>query len=364
MSLVVSRLSLFNVRSHHELTVDFGQLNLLVGANGSGKTNVLEAVSVASTTRSWRAKREAELVRWNEDFARIRVEPASVEVVIARQPYRKNFWIDGVKSRARDVIGVVKTVLFQPDDMSLATGAPAGRRHFLNVVLSQRHREYGAALLEYAQVLAQRNRLLKRLRDNTANIDELSFWDAKLVDLSAIIWRYRASFIAHLESALATSYAEISGDQRQVTARHETKPHDTERLLEELAAVRDREIILGQTLRGPHRDDLHFLFDGHPATEAASRGELRSLTFALKMIELDYLAGEGTASDSEASASPSEPPSDVLLLLDDVMSELDAGRRERLVTASRRVQTIITTTDLDDIPATLRQDAKVIEVQV
>jgi DNA replication and repair protein RecF len=356
-NLVVSRLTLFNVRSHHELTVDFGALNLLVGPNGSGKTNILEAVSVASTTRSWRAKREAELVRWNEDFARIRVEPAAVEVVISRQPYRKNFWIDGVKSRARDVLGVVKTVLFQPDDMMIATGAPLGRRHFMNVVLSQRHHEYGAALLEYAQVLAQRNRLLKRLRDGEASGDELSFWDAKLVSLAEIIWGYRASFIKYLEMELTGRYAEISGDGRLVSARHETKPHDTGRLLEELAAVRDREIILGQTLRGPHRDDLHFLFDGHMATEAASRGELRSLTFALKMIELDYLSGVAGSKGSPASQNE---PSDVLLLLDDIMSELDAGRRERLVTASQRAQTIITTTDPEDIPDGLRQEAKVV----
>lgn len=354
----LSKLSLFNVRNHHEQTFELGPLTILVGPNGSGKTNVLEAISVVSTTRSWRVKRESELVLWGEEFARIVAGP--VEVVISPQPYRKTFWVDGVRTKLKDVVGTVKTVLFQPDDIAIVAGAPADRRHFLNVLLSQHSHEYSSALLEYAHVVVQRNRLLKRVRDEAAHPDELAFWDDELVKLGAVLWAERAGFLAILGERLPAAYREISGDKREVRVRHETKPHDPERLAEELAAVRDREVILGQTLRGPHRDDLHFLFDDHPAMEAASRGEIRSLTFAIKMIELEYLASRSAAA-APAPVSSQEAAYDVILLLDDVMSELDEKRRARLVEAARRTQTIVTTTDLDDIPATLLEGATIID---
>lgn len=344
---MLTTVRLINVRSYGQQSFDFGPLTVLVGNNGSGKTNVLESVYLASTTTSWRTKTDAEIIKWHETAARIEVD--DIAIALTRSPYRKYFWIDGVKRPAKEVVGHLKTVLFQPDDMQLILGSPAYRRHFLNIVLAQADRLYGQNLITYRQVLMQRNRLLKQIQDGRASESELHFWDMELVRLAEDIWQARQRFIEVATDHLAAYYQSISGDTIAVMPHLQTHPAQTEHLAQEIAQWHPREIAAGQTLRGPHRDDLVLLMDDIPARERASRGEVRSLTIALKLIELTFLQNAATGSTN-----------DVVLLLDDVMSELDENRRQRLLAAVDGVQTVITTTDVSHLPADLAASAQVI----
>lgn len=346
---MLKQVRLANIRSYEQGSFDFGPLTVLVGSNGSGKTNILEAIYLASTTTSWRTKSDAELIKWEADAGRLEVD--DVAVALSRHPYRKYFWIDGVKRSAKEVVGHLKTVLFQPDDLSLVLGSPAYRRHFLNVVLAQSDRAYGQELITYRQVLLQRNRLLKQLQDGRAQEAELHFWDAELVRLADTIWAARERFVTLANEQLPTYYRSISDDAVTVAIQHHTHPLQREQLAEEIAAWHGREIAAGQTLRGPHRDDLVLSMDAIPARERASRGEVRSLTIALKLVELAFL-----------QKSPSDAVSDVVLLLDDVMSELDANRRQRLLTAVDGVQTVLSTTDLSHLPPSLAATAQIISL--
>jgi len=346
---MLRRVRLTNIRSYDQREFEFGPLTVLIGSNGSGKTNILEAVYAASTTTSWRTKTDSELLRWGCDAGRI--EADDVAVALSRNPYRKYFWIDGVKRSAKEVVGHLKTVLFQPDDLQLILGSPAYRRHFLNVVLAQSDREYGQDLITYRQVLLQRNRLLKHLQDGRANESELHFWDAELVRLADKIWAAREQFVLLANEHLPAYYRSISGDALTVTIHHQTHPAQRASFADEIGHWHSREIAAGQTLRGPHRDDLILLMDTIPVRERASRGEVRSLTIALKLVELAFLQNSAQNSSS-----------DVVLLLDDVMSELDASRRERLLTAVEGVQTVLTTTDLSHLPTSLEAAAQVISL--
>ena len=346
---MLTNIRLTNIRSHQEARFDFGPLTVLVGPNGSGKTNVLEAIYLVSTTTSWRTKTDVEVVGWGVDAGRI--ELANVAVAISRNPYRKYFWIDGVKRPAKDVVGQVKTVLFQPDDLQLVLGSPAYRRHFLNVVLAQHDRAYGEALIEYRQVLMQRNKLLKRVQEGRAQREELHFWDMELLRLADIIWAARGQFVELANTQLKRLYKSISGDELEVGITHQTHPAEISHLAAEITLWHGREIMAGQTLRGPHRDDLVLTMNGVLVKERASRGEVRSLTIALKLVELAFLQN-----------SPQNTTNDVVLLLDDVMSELDAKRRERLLAAVEGVQTIITTTDLNHLPEEWQTTAKIISL--
>lgn len=346
---MIKHLELINFRSHQKSSFDFGNLNLIVGPNGVGKTNILEAIALISTTRSWRTASDVEVISFNQDYTRVTAD--DITLTIQRQPYRKEVTISGVKRQLKEIVGHLKTVLFEPEDLQLILGSPALRRHWLNVVLAQSDPTYSDSLIQYRHIILQRNRLLKRIAQGQSRQTELNFWDSELARLSANIWGKRLAFITLTRERLTEHYANVSGDKIQIDTKLETHPADTERIEEELMAVRDRELIIGQTVRGPHRDDVLMKMDGVDVKKMASRGEARSLVFALKMMELDYLSGP-----SQNSAK------DVTLLLDDVMSELDRDRRGRLVEAAQSVQTIITTTDLDHVPEELRKEATVINL--
>ncbi len=347
---MLKKIELQNFRSHKNISFELSNLTLIVGPNGVGKTNILEAISLASTTRSWRTKSDIEVISYNKNFAKIQAD--DVVVVVHNNPYKKEYAVSGVRRIAKEVVGTIKTVLFEPEDLLLVLGSPAVRRHFLNVVLSQSDRNYSDSLVKYRQVVMQRNKLLKRIRDKQSKEDELNFWDKELAILANQIWLTRSAFISLAQRELPKHYVCLSQDNTKITIKHETHPAETERLEEEQAALREREIMFGQTIRGPHRDDFIISFNNVPARSCASRGEVRSLVFGLKMVELDFL-----------SKAAREDDNDVVLLLDDVMSELDHNRRERLVEVTSSVQTVLTTTDLDHVPKVWRQKAKIIELK-
>jgi DNA replication and repair protein RecF len=362
------QLSLTNFRNYakQEFELEPGTI-LLLGANAQGKTNVLESIFLLAAGRSERAEGDADFIAWaaREDpqpHARVVAHAAraggdvTVELtLLGREGARghlvasKRIKLNGVAKRAADIAGAILAVLFTTDDMELVRGAPAGRRRYLDVMLSQAGRAYGLALRRYNKVVAQRNALLKRIQRGEADADELAFWDEELARDGAVLLVERARAVEALNGAAADLHARLSGGagERFDLAYHprlgDGWPPEriaasdpaavAAALLARLQAGRQRDIAAGMTLAGPHRDDLTMMLDGEPAAAFASRGQQRTVALALRLAEARLLF--------ERSG---ERP---LLLLDDVLSELDEERRAAVLAAIDADQAFITSADAD-----------------
>ncbi len=361
---ILRGLSVRDLRGYAELDAQFtAGPQLVFGANASGKTSLLEAIVLAVWGRSHRTGAEGELVRWGCELARVeaRIGPAgsgleapdAVEVALVRTATggaRKRIRVNGVARRAAGLAGVLRAVMFAPEEMLLVAGSPSLRRDAIDRLAGQRTPGYLRQLAAYLRTLQQRNGLLRLIREEQATRDELRFWDASLLDAGSAVRDERRRLLEALAGPLAAAHAEIAPDEAAaglLELRYATNapelPGESARdaLARRLAETADKEIWNGTTLVGPHRDDIAFELGGRPLAAFASRGQQRTAILAFKLAELDLL----TALDGQ-------PP---LLLLDDVFSELDPDRRAHLV---RRIaglpQAFVTTTTLEDLDPALR----------
>jgi DNA replication and repair protein RecF len=359
---VLTSLSIRDLRGYAQLDAVFGPGPQLVwGPNAAGKTSLLEAVVVLAWGRSHRTSTDTELIRWGADLARIEgivqlegpIGAETIEVALVRPGSvapgggggRKRIRVNGVPRRTSGLVGLVRTVVFAPEEMLLVAGSPGLRRVALDQLASQRSPAYARELVTYARVLQQRNSLLRAIREETAAREELRYWDAPLLDAGGAIVTERLRLLAELADPLARAHAEIAPDEAaagRLILRYETNapafPGETPRdaLARRLVETAEKEVWNGTTLVGPHRDDLVFELAGRDLAAFASRGQQRTAILAFKLAELDLL----TALDDR-------PP---LLLLDDVFSELDPERRSHLVRRiSELPQAFVTTTTLDDL---------------
>ena len=365
---MLDAIQLRDLRGYASLDVEFGAGPQLVwGPNAAGKTSLLEAIVLAAWGRSHRTTTDAELIRWGADLARVeaRVGAETLEVALVRPSApgstgagRKRVRVNGVARRASGLVGVLRTVVFAPEEMLLVAGAPGLRRSAVDQLAAQRSPAYAHDLATYGRTLQQRNSLLRAIREEQAGRDELRYWDGALLDSGGAIVAERLRLLTDVAAPLAHAHAEIApeeADAGRLTLRYETNapadagesPRDAlERRLRETA---DKEIWNGATLVGPHRDDVIFELSGRDLAGFASRGQQRTAILAFKLAELDLL----TTLDGR-------PP---LLLLDDVFSELDPERRSHLV---RRIaalpQAFVTTTTPDDLDPELRRAATSWEV--
>jgi DNA replication and repair protein RecF len=254
--------------------------------------------------------------------------------------------VNGVNRRAGALRPILRTVLFAPEDMLLIVGSPSLRRNLLDAIVAQREPTAAAVMSTYQRTLTQRNSLLRRIREDEADRAELPYWSEVIIEHGARILDWRRAALAALAEPLARAHREIAPDEPELALRYvsnvELRPDEgsAAALRRRLHETAEKEVWNGATLVGPHRDDLAFASAGRELTEYASRGQQRTAILALKLAELDVLAG-----------LDGRPP---LLLLDDVFSELDPERRAHLV---RRIgelpQAIVTTTTPDDLDASL-----------
>jgi DNA replication and repair protein RecF len=355
----VDELRLYCFRNYADETVALGPgLNVVSGPNAQGKTNLLEALATAALTRSPRASSSAELVRWTSDAARVRAlvqrpdGPTAIDLRLQRSPGQstvvRTVTVDGSPRPARSVLGICPVVLFWPEDLLLVKGGPEGRRRLLDVVVSQTDPRAAAELVRYRRVLDQRNALLRQVRLGQASAAPLAGFTVELTRSAGAVLVARHRMVEALAPLAAAALAEISdGHERVELAYHaegvdggppSTAEEAGARLAAALDARRSEELARGVTVAGPHRDDLDILLDGRPARATASQGQQRSLVLACKLAEVRHLTGLlGTAP---------------VLLLDDVLSELDARRRELLLGAlgaGVHLQTVLTTTDPDSL---------------
>ena len=296
------------------------------------------------------------MIRWDAPFARVdgRREgaggDAEIDVTLVRDGPsggRKKIRVNGVPRRASALAGALRVVVFAPEDMLLVAGSPGLRRTAVDALATQRFPAYAADLAAYGRTLAQRNHLLRAIREERASRDQLGFWDARLLESATALLDARQRLLAEITGPLAAAHAEIAPDEGTLGLRYVTNAPAAAgetpgtALARRLAETAEKELWNGVTLVGPHRDDVAFELDGRDLASFASRGQQRTAILALKLAELDLLA-----------AVDGRPP---LLLLDDVFSELDPARRAHLV---RRIaalpQAWVTTTTLADIDPGLR----------
>ncbi|MDD5147555.1 MAG: DNA replication and repair protein RecF [Candidatus Daviesbacteria bacterium] len=360
--MFLKRLNLTNFRNYSTLEVNFDQRpTILLGNNAVGKSNLLEAIYLLSTAKSLRVETEDELIKKEEEFTKIEgflVDSPPVNsglslsglktggdielLIIINKPtkdvlFRKKVLINGIGRRIVDFIGNLPAVIFYPADINLITGPPGLRRWHLDLALAQIDPGYKKALTSYEQFLTARNRILKRIRDGHARVDELDYWTKELVKNGEIISDKRLiffDFINRLEKPLGEYRFEYM--QSKLTA---------ERLVE----TNGREVAAAATLIGPHRDDFRIYLKDRNMVHFGSRGEQRIGTLAFKLLQLEYMA-----------FSLGKRP---ILLLDDVFSELDAPHRAHVVGVVSKQQTIIATVDLENIPKDFLDSARILRVE-
>ena len=349
----IKSIKITNFRSWQDYNLEFNDTTILIGSNGVGKTNILEAVWFLCSGRSWRVKEDRELVNWENEYARISAELINshnnIEIYLPKnnELEKKQLKIDGVKHRFIDLLGVMPAVLFSPETISLVDGAPGLRRKFLDIVLSQIDRKYAVTLLEYNKVLRERNKLLYNIKQKKSKADELDFWDEKLVELGSFLMQNRSKMLKEFNKDIAKAYDDIAGSDEKMQIKYHPAV-EIEHFMDILVVSQESEIAQGATTHGPHRDDFRLYLNGKDIATFGSRGEYRSAVLALKILELKYL-------EKEKGEKP-------ILLLDDIFSELDSERRMHLAKIVTGQQTIITTTDLDHIEKKLREKAKIVEI--
>ena len=384
----IEQLSLTNFRNYRrqDLLLPQGAV-LIFGDNAQGKSNLLEAVFLLATTRSERSQTDGELIAWDaldepQPVARVQARvarrdgPVDLEVIIAgrprgggveRVPASKRLRVNGVAKRQADMAGRLTAVLFTTGDMELIGGPPAGRRRFLDVMLSQLDAAYARTVQRYNKVITQRNALLRRIQEGDAAVDELAYWDEELARDGASIMRDRAEAIGSIATHAREEHQRLSAGTEVLAVAYQPRleawdgprvlaEHDVlaPALLDALEAGRRRDIGAGLTLTGPHRDDLAFAIDGVAASAFASRGQQRTAALALRLAEARYMA---------------ERRGDLpVVLLDDVLSELDEARRRAVLESlGGWDQLLITSPDPDrfgegiDAAAAFRVTAGVIE---
>ncbi|HZD81188.1 MAG TPA: DNA replication/repair protein RecF [Actinomycetota bacterium] len=355
--MYVERLELVDFRNHSMVALDLlPGASVLVGPNGVGKTNVLEAIGYLTTLGSHRSGPESSLVRVGASAAIVRAavvrEGHTVVVDLEIRPgagarARVN---RAPLPRARDALGIVRATLFAPEDLALVRGDPEDRRRFLDTLAVQRLPRYLALRQDYDRVLRQRNTLLRsaggRMPAGTG-LATLDVWDEKLAAAGAELWAERLRLIELIRAPVERSYQDLAGQPDRVRMVYVSSvlgdqevepdaPRLARTLRERLLADRAREVERGVTLSGPHRDELALSVRELPARTHASQGEAWSLALALRLGAHRLLAEEG------------EEP---MLLLDDVFAELDRRRRERLADLALTVeQAIITASVLDELP--------------
>ncbi len=351
--MLLRSLRLENFRNYSDSVFSLSDgVNIICGENAQGKTNFLEAVSYLSCVRSFRTLYKKELIRFSENSARLSAEISSrnrdfhvdIEISNARAPA---IFINKVRAKRNfELAGLLKSVLFSPDDLSLVKGAPSERRRFLDVALTQLRPRYAGFIAEYSRLLEHKTRILKDSEEKPALLDTLDDFSLRMNKIGAGIIKYRAEFSKLLAPEAQAVHFGVSGGKERLFVRYKTvgtvedPTADPEKIERELnshyEAHRRAEIQSRSCLTGPHKDDLELEIDGYPAKTFASQGQTRTVALSLKLSERELFF-----------ADAGEYP---VLLLDDVLSELDGKRQDFVLNRITGGQVLITCCE-DEKPA-------------
>ena len=338
--MIIKSIELADYRNYDSLVMQFDRgTNILYGDNAQGKTNILEAIFVAATTRSHKGSKDREIVNFNKEEGHIRtwLEKDGAETRVdmhLRKSKSKGIAIDGQKiKRAAELHGLCNVVFFSPEDLGIIKNGPAERRRFVDMELCQLDGVYLYNLNHYNKIINQRNRLLKDMYLNQGLKETLEVWDMQLVSFGTKIIERRALFVKQLNEIIYGIHRKLSGDKEELQICYEPDAVP-EAFEEKLSSARDRDIRAKMTSVGPHRDDFSFLVGGVDIRKYGSQGQQRTAALSLKLAEIELVK----------KITGDNP----ILLLDDVLSELDSNRQNYLLNSIGEIQTIITCTGLEE----------------
>lgn len=360
--MYLKELQLKNYRNYEALDIKFdNNINVIIGENAQGKTNLLEAIYLLAFTKSYRTSNDKELIRWNEEFAKItaRLTKESNKALPLELIYHtqgKKAKINHLEQkRLSEYIGTMNVVMFAPEDLALVKGSPQIRRRFIDMELGQIEPMYLYHLAQYQKVLKQRNQLLKQMQRDSSDKTFLFVLTDQLIQHSLVILKKRFHFLELLKSWAIPIHKQISRGLETLKIVYsspisvlETDGEETieDKLRNAYRKNEQNEIFRGTTLVGPHRDDLLFYINDKEVKQFGSQGQQRTTALSLKLAEIDLIYDQ-----------MNEYP---ILLLDDVLSELDTFRQSHLLSAIEgRVQTFVTTTTVDGIHHETLKQAKV-----
>ena len=338
--MIIKSIELADFRNYETLNLTFDRgTNILYGDNAQGKTNILEAIYVVATTKSHKGSKDKDIIHFDKEEAHIRayIEKEEIETRIdmhLRSSKSKGIAIDGQKiKKAAELLGLLNVVFFSPEDLGIIKNGPAERRRFVDMELCQLDNFYLYNLNHYNKIVNQRNKLLKDIYFNPSLKETLNIWDSQLISFGSKLIERRKIFVDQLNEIIYDIHKKLSGDKEELQIHYEPDV-SIEEFEQKLAFSQERDIKLKQTFVGPHRDDFSFYVGNIDIRKFGSQGQQRTAALSLKLSEIELV-----------KKITKDTP---VLLLDDVLSELDANRQNYLLNSIGDIQTIITCTGLDE----------------
>ncbi len=361
--MIVKSIKLKNFRNFSELNIDLNNiLNIFIGDNGQGKTNLLESIYLCSIGKTFKLNSENDLIKFGQNSFEVEIlinkeNGSNIVSKVINITYVKNqkriVKINGVKlEKNSELIGLLNNVIFTPDDLKIIKGSPIERRKFINIDISQIKPKYKYLLKNYKKVITGRNNILKDITNNS-NRDVLSIWNDYLIDIGSEIIFYRKEYIKNLKHYAALIYADISDNKENFELLYKCDIGNVENLSkneikeifrEKINKSIENEIFRKNSLYGPHKDDIIIKINDKDFKYFGSQGQQRSAVLAIKLAEIEIIKNE-----------IGEYP---ILLLDDVLSELDNKRKNFLINYIKNIQTIITSTDDNDLKDLVKNNDK------
>lgn len=338
--MIVKQIELNNFRNYEILSLPLSEeINILYGDNAQGKTNILEAIYLCSTTKSHKGSKDREMIRLGTEEAHVRMKlkkadiPHKVDMHLKKNK-SKGVAIDGIPIRkSSELFGLMNVVFFSPEDLSMMKNGPGERRRFMDLELCQLNQWYLIYLSNYNKILMQRNNLLKQIGYNKKLMETMEVWDSQLLEYGTHIIKARAAFLDELNLLVGEIHERLSGGKETLTVSYEPSVA-AEFYGEKLKLSLERDIYQKATGYGPHRDDIVFFIGGENVKLFASQGQQRTAALSLKLAEIELVR-------RKIGENP-------VLLLDDVLSELDRKRQRHLLDGIEGIQTVITCTGLEE----------------
>ena len=338
--MIIKKLELSNFRNYGTLEVELDKgINIFYGDNAQGKTNILEALYMACTTKSPKATRDSEVIRFGEKEAHLRmyVEKGGIDRRIdmhLKKNSPKGVALDGIPlAKASEIYVMMNIISFSPDDLAIIKSGPSERRSFIDMALSQLDKMYLYSLSSYKKALNQRNILLKQIKKNDELENTLSVWDEQLTKFGGYIIGKRAEYVKEIGERASVIHSRLSGGKESLTLKYLPNV-STDMLSAELGFSHEKDIVMKSTTVGPHRDDIGFDINSDEARKFGSQGQQRTVALTLKLAEIEIV-----------KEKTGDKP---VLLLDDVLSELDRSRQTELLGNIEDIQTVITCTGLEE----------------
>jgi len=332
----IKNIKIKNFRNYKNQEINLEEnINIFYGENAQGKTNIIEAIFLCSMGKSFRAKKDSEMINLEEKNSNIEIEyyksDRAGKIKIELGP-KKNIYLNGIKlKKLSELLGNINVVIFTPDDINILKGGPQNRRKFLDIMISQLKPNYMYNLNLYLKTIEQRNNYLRQIREENKDENLLDIWDEKLSEYAINIYNYRKEFIEKIKNKIKKIHNEITQEKENIEIEYITECENKEKYLEILKQRRKLDIIKGYTTKGIHRDDFVIYINNKQLDIYGSQGQHRTAILSLKLSELNIIYDE-----------IGEYP---ILLLDDFMSELDEGRRLNFLEKIKNTQVIITGTE-------------------